>query len=357
MEPNGAIPERPEALPRRRSGAPPAWAELPDEQLLKLRLCDLRLTLRGTVLEARVRQVYRELKEHGLAFRPHFWLSSEFFAADGVPGVAIPFYLAHPRLMQLEHKMMLEVEGGTPEWCMKILRHEVGHAIDNAYRLHRRREWRKQFGRFSTPYPEHYQPKPYSRRFVLHLNYWYAQSHPCEDFAETFAVWLTPGLDWRQRYKGWPALAKLEYVDGLMRSLAGVEPAVKSRSRVEPLHTLRTTLQEHYDAKRAWYGKDRPAFYDRDLRRLFSDSPEAAKNELASRFLQRIRREIRRRVAFWTGEPQYRIDQVLGEMIQRCRELKLRTNRPDEQATLEAAILVAVQTMNYLHSGRHLLAL
>ena len=122
--------------------------------------------------------------------------------------IAIPFYLAHPRLEKLEEAQMLEVEGGEHEWCMRILRHEAGHAIDNAFRLRRRRQRQHTFGSPSQPYPEFYTPKPYSKSFVLHLDSWYAQSHPDEDFAETFAVWLTPNSEWRQRYAGWRALRK-----------------------------------------------------------------------------------------------------------------------------------------------------
>ena len=162
------------------------------------------MQIQGTPLEGRIEKLYEELTARQLRFRPHCWLSEEWFSPDGTPGIAIPFYLAHPRLARLERKMMLEVEGGTNESCLKILRHEAGHALDTAYRLHRRQEYRRLFGRYSDPYPEFYQPRPFSRRYVLHLDLWYAQSHPVEDFAETFAVWLRPLSRWRTQYKGWP---------------------------------------------------------------------------------------------------------------------------------------------------------
>ena len=121
--------------------------------------------------------------------------------------------MAHPRLMRLERNQMLEVEGGTKTWCMRILRHEAGHAIDTAYRLHRRKSYKSTFGNYSDPYPEYYRPKPRSKKFVMHLEPWYAQSHPAEDFAETFAVWLMPRSRWRKKYEGWTALKKVELVD------------------------------------------------------------------------------------------------------------------------------------------------
>jgi hypothetical protein len=333
------------------------WPDLSDAELLDVRFCELGLTIEGSPLEARISELYAELAARGLAFRPHFWLSSEWFTPDSVPGVAIPFYLAHPRLARLEKAQMLEVEGGTPEWCLQILRHEAGHAFDNAYALRRRRRRLEHFGRPSTPYPDFYLPRPYSKSFVLHLDSWYAQSHPDEDFAETFAVWLQPDSDWRSRYADWPAKRKLEYMDELMRDIAGRPPIVSTRRRIEPLERLRTTLRRHYAKKRAHYGLAYPDFYDRDLRRLFSDAPEHRQNAKASRFIHRIRRDVRRLVAEWTGSYQYTIDRVIEDIIVRSEELNLRLKYPEDRTKLDFTMLLTVQTMNYLHSGRHRVAL
>ena len=330
---------------------------MPDDELMRLRFSDLNLRIEGTPLKARVRQLYRELEARGLDFRPHVWLSSEWFTPDGVPGIAIPFFLAHPRLVKLERKHMLEVEGGSDAACMRILRHEAGHAIDNAYRLHRMKSWRNVFGKFTEPYPDYYHPKPYSRSYVIHLDMWYAQAHPAEDFAETFAVWLSPHSRWRQRYKGWPALRKLEFVDELMKQIAAKSPRVRSRQMVEPLHRLRTTLGEHYRAKMLHYGEEWPEFYDRDLRRLFSDDPKFRGNATAASFLRHHRAKLRQLVARWTGTYQYTIDQVLIDMIDRCRELRLRLAVPERQARVDALVMLCVQTMNYLHEGHHRVAL
>ena len=135
------------------------WYRLSDEHLLDMRICDLNLTIKGSFLEPHIRRLYSELNERSIRFKPHVWLSEEWFSPDGVPGIAIPFYLAHPRLMKLERKQMLEVEGGTDTECMRILRHEAGHALDTAYRLHFRARWRTLFGSFAQPYPDFYKPK------------------------------------------------------------------------------------------------------------------------------------------------------------------------------------------------------
>lgn len=340
------------------AGAPAdfAWAKLNDDELLDVRLCDLGLKIEGTALEDRIAQLYAEMEARGLTLRPHCWLSEEWFSPDDVPGIAIPFYLAHPRLTKLEDRMMLEAEGGTRAWCMRILRHEAGHAIDTAYRLHRRKPWQRVFGKSSRPYPDFYQPRPMSRNYVLHLNSWYAQSHPWEDFAETFAVWLAPDSRWRSRYARWPALKKLQYVDDLMGELAGRRPLVRSRQRVEPLSQARKTLREHYQAKQVRYSTDHPEVYDRDLRRLFSSTPRG-EHESAAAFLRRARPELRRTVAHWTGEHPYVIDQVLQEMIVRCRQLGLYCDRDRQQARQDAVVLLTVQTMNYLQNGHHRFAL
>jgi hypothetical protein len=335
----------------------PAWATLSDEELLNVRMCDLGLSIEGTELEERIAQLNAELDARGLTFRPYFWLADEWFTPDGVPGIAIPFYLAHPRLAKLELAQMLEVEGADPDECRRILRHEAGHAIDNAYQLRRRPTRRRLFGLPATPYPEYYTPKPYSKSFVQHLDHWYAQSHPDEDFAETFAVWLDPQAMWATRYAGWPAQRKLEYMDRLMRKLARQRPRITSHRQVDPIARLRKTLAAHYRKKREHYGLDHPDFYDRDLRNLFSDAPGYAGNPSAARFVRKIRREVRSTVASFTDSYQYTIDQLLQKIIERCREQNLRLTDSEESTKIDFMVFLTVQTMNYLHSGRHRVAL
>jgi hypothetical protein len=240
---------------------------------------------------------------------------------------------------------------------MKILRHETGHCLDSAYRLHRRRDWQRVFGKSSEPYPEFYQPRPYSKSFVLHLDLWYAQSHPSEDFAETFAVWLKPRSRWRTEYRDWPARKKLEFVDSLMDSLSGRRPLVVSKQHAYSIRHESKTLRQHYEEKCQKYTVDIPDFYDRDLLRLFSDSSDFAHNPTAASFLRRHRATLRQTIALWTGQYQYVIDQVINEMILRCRQLKLRLRRGERQSRRNALVMITVQTMNYLHAGHHRLAM
>ena len=330
------------------------WASLSDDQLLDLRFCDLKLTIQNTLLQERISQLHEELARRGIIFRPHYWLSDEWFSPDGVPGVAIPFYLAHSRLAKLEFHQMYEVEGGKSRSCMQLLRHEAGHAIDTAYGLHRRKRWKQLFGSYSKPYPAHYTPNPKSKNYVLHLDWWYAQSHPAEDFAETFAVWLRPGSSWRREYHDWPVMRKLEYVDELVSTIRKMKPKVKLREKVEPLSDNTKTLREHYEEKRAFYGINIPEVYDGELKRLFPEFSDVnGKRRSAAAFLKQILPEISQLCARGIGESSYVIAQILQDMIIRCREMKLYVVRPQEEVKIEVAIFVSMQTLNYLHKIRH----
>jgi hypothetical protein len=332
---------------------PLPWEKCTTRELMEWRLCELDVSLEGTWIEGPIERLHSELEARDLRIRPHCWLSEEWFSPAGVPGIAIPFYLAHPRLKRLERSQMLEVEGGTRAECLRLLRHEAGHAIQHAFRLHRRKRWREHFGSSTEPYPDYYRPHPGSRRYVVHLPYWYAQSHPDEDFAETFAVWLTPGSAWRKRYMGWPALRKLRYVDQLMHELAGQKPPIRSRARPEPLHRLKSTLGDHYRAKRERYQVLAYRTYDPDLLRFFSCDDEAqGRGESAYSFLRRNRTEIRRMVARATGKHELALDTVLGEMIARARELKLRAIGPRRRLVSDFAILLAARSAEMLYRGR-----
>ncbi len=332
------------------------WQHLEDEQLLDVRLCDLALSIEGTVMEQRIRRLRDELAGQGIRLKPHAWLSEEWFSPDSVPGIAIPFYLAHPRLMKLERKKMHKVEGATDTECMRILRHEAGHMVDTAFRLHYRRRWRELFGSFAQPYPNSYKPRASSRNHVLHLDAWYAQVHPAEDFAETFAVWLTPGSRWRQRYRGWPALQKLEYVDELIAEIAGTKPQNTRRNKVEPLSEIKLTLREHYGLKCRHYAFEWPASYDRNLRRVFSQGRGHADGPSAATFLRYLGRELTQVVAEETGVHAYTINQLLQDMIERCSRLHLRLAIPERQAKRKASLLLKSQAMNVLQSGYYRIA-
>ena len=307
------------------------WADYDDEALLALRFSSLGLRFRGSPPWFDIGQLGEEFERRGLKFRPHVWLSTDWFSPDGIPGFAVPFYLAHPRLQRLERKMMGEVEGGNRKWRLRIMRHEAGHAIDNAYRLRRRADWRRVFGPASKPYADTYSPRPSSRRHVLHLGHWYSQSHPTEDFAETFAVWLQPKARWRRDYEGWPALEKLAYVDALMHEIANARPKQSDRSVFHPLRSVDQTLGDYYREKQAYYG-GMERRYDAWITRVFVAREKRPRAVRASRFVREIEPQLRRLLERRARLHPYYIDHAINLVRQRSRQLDLVLRVPRRDA-------------------------
>jgi hypothetical protein len=329
MPPTSADGRRSSAARSRRPPSP--WARLSDEELLRLRFCDLKLTIERSPLAAQLRRLYADLERRGLKFRPHVWLSEEWFSPDGVPGFAVPFYLAHPRLERLERRIMREAEGGDSRLAQRILRHEAGHAIDNAYRLRRRKSWREVFGPASLPYPARYRARAGSRRYVHHLGEWYAQAHPTEDFAETFAVWLAPKSGWRKSYAEWPALYKLKAVDELIAGVRERRPPVRNRTRIEPLEQNRRTLAQHYRAKLRHNRLIRRGLADELLQRAFTPERGRRDTRRAATLLRAEARQLTTAVARALAVERYSVAQILGMLIERSEHLGLylRGNRRD----------------------------
>jgi hypothetical protein len=331
----------------------PTWAGLEDPQLLEMRIRALGLRIEGGPLEPFVRQLHEELAAKGQVFMPPCHFGDEWFVPVGIPSIFVPFFLGHERLRELERDTMLEVEGETPEWFMKLMRHEAGHAFSYAYSLYRKRRWQETFGLASTEDTGFYRPRPFSRSYVIHLDDWYAQAHPDEDFAETFAVWLTPDLDWRTRYEGWKALRKLEYVDELMRSIAGRPPVHNPAYRVAAFDCLGLKLKTYYARKRKLYEDAYPDFYDKDLRSLFPAVVDGATPHApAAAYLRQQRRTVTEAVCAWTKEKVYRVDELLRRLTMRCAELKLTVAADDRGAPMRVAAYVTTLVMNYLFTGR-----
>ncbi len=342
--------------------AEPEWAKLPREALLDVRISELGVDLPSSPLASRLEALRAEFTRRGIGFQPYAWFSTDWFCPDATTGFAVPFYLAHPRLVRLERHQMLEVEGGSSEDCMKLMRHEAAHALDNAYGLRRRKCWRETFGPAGVPYRSTYTPDPTSREYVLHLDYWYSQSHPLEDFAETFAVWLKPGSRWRTRYQGWPALRKLEYVDRLMQQIAKETPKLKTRRKEEPTARVRMTLRQYYEQKKQVYQDEGTPAFDGQLTRTFpggDDAPEGAPKLTA--FLRQHREKLVRRVASGTGQHRYLIDHVVREMVTRAklRDLRVRVEpgataeSTSESALIDTAIILTSLTSQFLYGGHN----
>jgi len=324
---------------------------LADEELLELRICDLPLEIKGSWLEECVDQLYDELNKKSIIFRPFCYLADEWLTPDEEPIIGIPFFLAHPALMKLEKKIMHDVEGGNKTWCMKLLHHEAGHAINYAYKLFRRKKWQKVFGKFSLEYGDTYRFRPYSKNFVRHLEDYYAQYHPDEDFAETFAVWLTPNSDWQNQYKGWKALDKLQYVQELMDEVKNKEPLVKKEKLFWQASKIKIRLKNFYKKKKSFYAEDFPDFHDMNLNKIFttlSDKTTISAFDL----LNRYKNNIAQNVFIWTGEKKYIIDDLIMKLKQRCKALGLYLVGDADDSLIKISVYLTVLIMNYLHTGK-----
>ncbi len=328
-------------------------ATVSEEHLLDMRICDLPLRIEGTWLEDRVAQLHRELRSRGILFEPKCYLADEWLTPEDEPVIGIPFYLAHPRLIALQKKIMLEAEGETGDWCMKLLRHESGHALSYAYGLHKRRDWQRVFGSSSEAYEDTYRYRPYSKSFVRHLDYYYAQYHPDEDFVETFAVWLTPGLDWRKQYQGWKALDKLLYVDRLMKEIAGKPPVVANGRPYWKAGRIRSTLRRHYRKRRKAEAESHPDFHDMNLKRMFPEGRARDEARLSiAKILQKYRKPLLSMVSGWTREKRYMVNGVYKAVYQRSKALRLVTEDPEAIAVLQLSTYLTMLMMNYRYTNR-----
>lgn len=333
------------------------WEKLSDEEILDLKICDLKLSLKRSSVQKNINKLYSEIESKSLRFRPYIWISDDWFTPDGINGFAVPFFLIHPRLKRIEQKMMMEIEGGTPQWCMKLLRHEAGHAIDNAYGLRRKRRRQNVFGKTSTPYPDSYIPKPFSKSHVQHLDAWYAQAHPDEDWAETFAVWLTPKSAWKKKYQRWPALKKLLTVDELMQEIKNKKPINNLKESLSPAKNIQIKLKTYYRKKRERYGFNQPSFFSGDIEKIFSPSVSYQPKTKAVFFIRSHRKDICRQVARWTGLYQYTVNQILEEIIEYCHTRKLYITKSPAKTRLDFISMLTAQSMNYLLSGQHRIAM
>jgi len=329
--------------------------ELTDAEILKLRFKNIHLSLDGSDVEPYLQQLSKELSEKGLIFKPNFFLGDEWFSPEGMNAISIPFYLANARLKNLEKTLMLEVEGGDPDWFMKLLRHEAGHCFDHCYKFSKRKKWSQVFGSPNIEYqPDTYRPQPYSKSYVKHLDRWYAQAHPDEDFAETFAVWLNPDCDWKKEYSKWPvALSKLQYIDQLAKESVNLKISAAKGRPPSAVANLTSTLEKYYSRKRRENGDGYPDFYDSDLKKIFNGEENLSKREhSASRFMNRHRKLIVATVAWATSERKFTIDVLVKRLAERCKTLELKLGKSETQTTMEVASFLTSLVKNYLFTGK-----
>ena len=322
------------------------WEKLSDNDLLELRFCDLELKIEGSRIEPLIHELYLELELKKIKFRPHVWISEDWFAMDGIPGIAVPFYVLHKRFSQLCKKMQLEDEGYNKKEAIKLLRHETGHAIDNAYKLRLSRQRQTLFGLSSTEYPESYSPENISANYVSHLNPWYAQAHPDEDWAETFAMWLTPNSRWRELYKNTMAYNKLEFMDKVMGTLRDKEPLVLKKNQPGDISNsrrkLKTFFQEKIESLKAEPDLNLiPSAYF-----IFSGDSKFRSKKRADQFLKQNRDLICKKVAQWTGHNSYTVKSIYTQFTKNCKTLNLHLIKSERETRVDVTCMLTSQIMN-----------
>ena len=332
--------------------------------LLSTPLRDLGLSIAGTPLEPVLAQFQQELEQAGIRrLQPDFYLSTEWGVPFNTISIGIPFYLARPDLTAVHAERIGHLEGGDRTDLLRYLRHEMGHVVNYAYQLYEQEEWIKQFGSITQPYVEEYHPEPFSRRYVRHLPGWYAQKHPDEDWAETFAVWMTPHFDWRAAYADWPqARAKLDYCDRTMAVLNQCDPAVTTTEHDEDVGELTVSLEDFYGEPAGPGGDTLPPGLDGALQAIFEDfgAPEAlssnAPRRPADELIGRLERDLVANVYRWTGHFPEPTRCLVQQLAQRARQLK-QAYPADREAAVAVALttLVTSLAMNHVFRGSYLL--
>lgn len=329
--------------------------------LLNTRICDLELNLEETLLYRCIQRLYFELDKKRLPFKPPYYFTcagDEWGCPDKVPIMGIPFHLADNRLVRIEREMGYTTYDKRD--LMILLRHEAGHATNYAYELYDEPEWRETFGDFYGTYPTNFRFKfnPFSKTYVKSQGdpKYYAQAHPDEDFAETFAVWLTPRSNWRSVYKKWPSIKKLEYVDKVMRRLRIKKPHVTTGPLDSPYHSKTYTLIEYYGEALDNFKDKALGIYDEDLSKIFAFASNGHKRTIPAKdLIRKNRRFLVNTISRWTGAREKVVTPVIGRFFLRCRELDLCLSPEEEAYSLASlAALGTTVVMNYLHTGRYI---
>lgn len=333
-----------------------AFEKAPPEarQLLPVAIRDLGLSLESSPLAPRIRELYAELEARGLEhFRPACYLSDEWGCPSEQPVIGIPFYLADPRVAHIEDAINdLENE----REVMMYLRHEAGHAFNYAYELYQTDEWHELFGSFRRPYRDDFPFVPFSRDYVRHIAGWYAQKHPDEDFAETFAVWLDPHSDWRHRYAGWGAMRKLLYVDRVAKELGQLPPTRALGETDLTVDEMEQTVEDFY---RGTYVDESVMVaglaLDADLTDIFTARERVVNGRSAAELLSEHRRAVIDKVNYWTGVRRTLVRELVLAIERRLAALDLVA--PAERtrtAMIELTVYVTALSITFLTGEKRL---
>ena len=336
-----------------------AFEKAPPEvrQVLPVRIRDLGLSLEDSPVAPLVQRLYEELRDKGLMhFRPRCYLSDEWGCPSGEPVIGIPWYLGAPEVARVEAAVN-DIEDERE--IMMYLRHEAGHAFNYAYELYRTEEWKELFGPFRRPYRDDFPFVPFSREYVRHIAGWYAQKHPDEDFAETFAVWLDPQSHWRERYAGWGAMRKLMYLECVVRNV-GAQPPTRAEGETDvTVAEMDQTVEEFYREAHVDETQHVEGLaLDADLTDIFV-LPERRDPGVTHRsavdLLHEHRRDVVDKVNYWTGVRRTLVRALVVAIEKRISELGLLVPVDgSRRAMIELTAYVTTLSMTFLTGSRRL---
>lgn len=316
-------------------------------KILETRICDLELKLNGQ-LSTLIKKTDVELRRKNIKFKPEYYLGLGWGCIHNTLSIELPFWLATPTLCSIEDEYNYNGVENEQEILMG-LRHEIGHAINYSYRLYKDKEWKSLFGNINKKYKDYYVWNPWSKRHVKHLPDYYAQKHPDEDWAETFAVWLTPRSNWKNIYSKTPALDKLYYVDRVMKDLSNHE--MKYRTDLDsPIDKIKMTVAEFYginfeqilndditakyvdDLKKIFHYESYRKDYFRDAWKFINKYSPVIVNIISNRMENKNKDDLRK---------------ILVQLISISKTYKLKIKTGDEEEKLaELAVLLSFNLLN-----------
>lgn len=320
-----------------------------DTDLLAMKVKDLPLDEFRLPFNKQVLTLKAELRRRGINWTPHLWASEEWFSPDGVPGFAFPFTLLDPRLIKLEKKHVGFLEGSSEKELVKLLRHECAHALDNAFHLRKNKKRQALFGLSSRPYPTFYVPDLNSKDYVKHLPQGYAQAHPEEDWAETFAVWLTPKYQWKEKYKTWPAMEKLLLVDEIIKKSCLGESKVSNSDT--PLHFRddNRTLKQYFNWRKQSLGLRRNNFYADKVNEVFSTDGKEEANEVFKKYESVICKRLAKRSGISTNI----VKLMIKELKQECKIKNYRLKYSSYKTKTIVEEMLSFHSAEFLRKKRH----
>ncbi len=228
------------------------------QEVFQTPICDLTLSFEGNGLATAMNALRDEVRAKGLQFWPNWYFGDDdFWTTDRAISVNVPWFLGDDIV-----RLAVASRGTqyTDDDLLRILRHEYAHALLYAFEGWKHWHWVQAFGDFDKEYTEDWEPDASKDAdFVAHLDrpgtgglLHYAQKHPDEDWAETFATWISG--EWQAQMETGSDLRKkkiLTVQDLVSRGFFYGEPIVKNLGRRTPSTRNAMTVGEYVGTSEA----------------------------------------------------------------------------------------------------------